>query len=210
MHKLKSRTLGEAWLDLVRQTMEKGNRLAEEGYEVLNVQTAFPAANGPDAVLEQFGDKRIIEEMHKVFFLEGENALGHSYAGKMRGPAGRRDLQDVITLLRAEPFSKRAVVTLCGSGDGEVPCINVIQFLVRDGKVETIYFARGQDAFQKFYADGLCVAAMAERVAAGLGLPAGTVTGFIASSHVYDRDLPAIQQLLVQVSNGKVVEKGGG
>lgn len=196
MHTLKFRTLGETWIDLVRRTVEAGARMGEQGCELLNVQAAFPATNGQDPLLERFGDPKIIAEMHKVFFAEGPNALGHSYASRMRGPGGRNDLEDIVALLRADPLSKRAVLTLCGAGNGEVPCINVVQFLVRSGRVETVYFARGQDVFQKYYADGLCIAAMAQRVAAGLNLPAGGVTGFMSSSHVYDRDLPAIRQLL--------------
>ena len=54
--------------------------------------------------------------------------------------------------------------------------------------MRTLYFARGQDAFKKFYADALCLAEMARRVADGLDLPAGTVSGFIGSSHVYQED----------------------
>ena len=73
--------------------------------------------------------------------------------------------------------------------------------------LQTIYFARGQDAFKKFYADALCLAKMARRVADGLGLPAGTVSGFIGSSHVYHEDQPAIDDFLARgnqfLLNGK-------
>ena len=37
-------------------------------------------------------------------------------------------------------------------------------------------------------------------VARGLGLRAGPVTGFIASSHVYHRDMPDIREFLAQAS----------
>jgi thymidylate synthase len=165
---------------------------------LLGVQVAFPAGTQGDELIGQFGDSRMIAEMEKVFFDDGANALGHSYAKLMRGPGGRRDLEDVISLLRAEPASKQAVVTLCGPGDGKSPCINVVQFLVRAGALQTLYYARGQDAFKKFYADALCLAKMARRVADGLGLPAGTVSGFIASSHVYEEDRPAIEDFLAR------------
>ena len=140
----------------------------------------------------------MIAEMERVFFADGSNALGHCYAKLMRGPGGRHDLEDVIALLRAQPSSKRAVMTLCGPGDGKVPCINVIQFLVRAGALRTIYFARGQDAFKKFYADALCLAKMARRVAEGLGLQADIVSGFIGSSHIYHKDRPVIDDFLAR------------
>ena len=147
--------------------------LGDEGLELLELCAGFPAASDPDALIREFADARMLAEMEKVFFAEGSNALGHSYSKLMRGPAGRSDLEDVISLLRAEPASKRAVVTLCGSGNGKVPCINVIEFLIREGELRTIYFARGQDAFKKFHADALCIGKMACRVAREVEVPAG-------------------------------------
>jgi thymidylate synthase len=189
-------SLGESWMNLVRMTVQNGISVNDECLELLGVQVSFPAGTEGDKLIRQFGDGRMMAQMEKVFFADGTNALGHNYAHLMRGPGGRHDLQDVISLLRAEPASKRAVVMLCGHGDGKVPCINVIQFLVRAGALRTIYFARGQDAFKKFYADALCLAKMACRVAQGLSLPADTVSGFIGSSHVYHEDRPAIDDFL--------------
>jgi hypothetical protein len=191
-------SLGESWLNLVQSTVLHGVSADGECLELLEVQVAFPAETEGDELIRQFGDTRLMAEMEKVFFADGANALGHNYANLMQGPGGRHDLEDIISLLRGEPASKRAVLILRGRGDGKVPCINVIQFLVRAGALRTIYFARGQDAFKKFYADALCIAKMARRVAEALGLPAGTVSGFIGSSHVYHADRPAIDDFLAR------------
>jgi thymidylate synthase len=191
-------SLGETWINLVQMTVQNGIPLNDEGLECLEVQVAFPAETEGDELIRQFGDSRMIAEMERVFFADGANALGHSYAKLMRGPDGRQDLADIISLLRTEPSSKRAVLTMCGLGGGKVPCINVVQFLVRAGVLRTIYFARGQDAFKKFYADALCLAEMARRVAEGLGLSAEIVSGFIGSSHVYHEDRAAIDDFLAR------------
>ena len=207
MNELSFGSLGETWIHLVQTTVQTGTSVNGEGLELIEVQVAFPAEAQADELIRQFGDSRMISEMDGVFFADRANALGHCYAKLMQGPGGRHDLEDVISLLRAEPASKRAVVTLCGLGDGKVPCVNVIQFLVRAGALRTIYFARGQDAFKKFYADALCLAKMACRVAEGLGLPADTVSGFIGSSHIYHEDRPAIDDFLARgnrfLLNGK-------
>src|ERR1039458_10299217 len=191
-------TLGETWINLVQVTLRDGLNADSDYSELLGVQVSFPAADQPDAVVAQFGDSRLMAEMEKVFFSEAPNSLGHSYAKLVSGPACRRDLQDVVDLLRAKPSTKRAVVTLCGPGNNKVPCVNLMQFLIRKGLLRTIYFARGQDAFRKFYADALCVAKMARRVANALDLPAGSVEGFVGSSHVYHRDREAIERFLLQ------------
>jgi thymidylate synthase len=207
MNDLRFGSLGETWIKLVQTTVRTGNSVDGKSIELLGVQVVFPAEVEGDEFIRQFGDSRMIAEMNNVFFADGGNALRHGYANLMRGPDGRQDLEDVISLLRAKPASKRAVVTLCGPGGGKVPCVNVVQFLIRAGVLRTIYFARGQDAFKKFYADALCLVKMARRVADGLGLPAGTVSGFIGSSHVYQEDLPAIDDFLARGSqfllNGK-------
>ena len=198
MNDLKFGSLGETWINLVRLTTEAGIPLDGEGYECLGVGVSFPATIERDRVIDRFGDPEMVAEMNRVFFAEAPNKLGHSYASLMRGPGGRGDLQDVIALLRANRWTKRAAVTFCGAADGKVPCINIVQFLVRDQAVQAMYFSRGQDAYRKFYADALCLAEMTQTVARGLELPAGRVTGFIASSHVYNRDLPAIREMLAQ------------
>ena len=196
MNDLMLKSLGETWIDLVQQTVRTGASLDGECLELLAVQVSFSAAAEGDELIRQFGDSRMVADMERVFFADGANALGHNYADLMRGPGGRHDLEDIVSLLRASPASKRAVVTLCGQGGGKVPCLNVIQFLVRAGALRTIYFARGQDAFKKFYADALCVAKMAQRVAEALSLPAESVSGFLGSSHVYHEDRPAIDDFL--------------
>ncbi|HEV2394590.1 MAG TPA: thymidylate synthase [Verrucomicrobiae bacterium] len=188
--------LGQTWVNLVNRTLHLGAEMGVEGLELLGVEVGFGAVNSGDEVIDRWGDCQMIAQMERVFFTEGANPLGHSYAKLLRGPEGRQDLGDVISLLRQEPWSKRAVVTFCGDGNGKVPCLNTLQFLVRHNALHTMYFARGQDAFRKFYADGLCVGRMARQVAEGLGLKAGDVRGWIGSSHIYHRDRPAIEQML--------------
>ena len=170
--------------------------MGNEGAELLAVTVGFPASLNEDPVIERFADRRMIQQMEQVFFSTAPNPLQHSYAGLMHGPNGRAELQDVIDLLREQPLTKRAVVTLAAEPNGKTPCINVVQFLVRENALQTMYFARGQDAFRKFYADGFCLKKMAQKVAAGLDLPVGWVTGFIGSSHVYEADMPAIDEML--------------
>jgi thymidylate synthase len=175
--------------------------MGDEGLELLAVNATFQANAGKDEILDQLADAKMIAEMKKVFFREGPNSLNHSYAKVMKGPDGRNDLQDVTSLLQREPLTKRALVTLSGQPGGKVPCINAVQFLIREGTLQIMYFARGQDAFRKFYADALCLAAMAETVATGLRMPTGPVRGFIGSSHIYHCDMPAIKETLASAKS---------
>jgi len=182
--------------------------MGDEGLELLGANVCFPLASSEDEILERFGDQKMISEMKKVFFSEEPNSLGHSYAKLISGPGGRHDLQDVISLLKTEPQTKRALVSFSSQPGGKVPCISAVQFLIREGAVQIMYFARGQDAFKKFYADGLCLTAMAEKVGGALERPLGKARGFIGSSHVYHQDMPAIRRMLAMVQDMKTTAPG--
>ena len=170
--------------------------MGEEGLELLARPVSFQASTQPDELLERFADRQMMGEMQKVFFSDEPNSLGHSYARLLHGPGGRHDLTDVIELLQKEPSTKRALVTFLSVPNGKIPCVTAVQFLVREQALQLIYFARGQDAFGKFYADALCLIRLAEKVAQSLGLGLGSVRGLIGSSHIYHRDMPKIRETL--------------
>jgi len=180
----------------VHDVYRYGRTVGVEIRELLNVCVVFTNGDPEDPLLARFGSKQYINEMRKVFFSVEENQFGHSYHSHYRGPEGRNDLDDVIELLRREPYSKRAVVTFVGAGDGKVPCINAIHFLLREEALNVTYFSRGQEIYRKFYADGACVFEMASRVAKELNVPLTHITGMISSAHIYLEDLPAVRSFL--------------
>jgi thymidylate synthase len=203
MKEIRHPSLGETWLALCREVCQSGSTIGQETRELLTVCAAFDTADFRlDPLLTRFASSHHVEEMRKVFFSSEPNHFGHSYAAMLSGPLGRNDLSDVAELLALDPESKRAVVSLTGSGNGKVPCVNVIHFLQREAKLLVVYFARGQDVFRKFYADALCIFEMAQRVACQLGIPVAQVVGIIGSAHVYLRDLPEIERVLAQLDGG--------
>lgn len=197
MTEIRCPTLGETWLVALRDVCHAGQAVDGEIVELRNLRVAFAAADfHADPLLTRFADPQVVAEMRKVFFTAEPNQFGHSYRDGLRGPNGRNDLSDVTELLFRDPCSKRAVVTLLGAGDGCVPCVNAVHFLRREGGLVATYFARAQDLFRKFYADALCIDAMARQVAAGLAIPVIEVSGLISSAHVYQEDRAEIQTLL--------------
>lgn len=199
MKEIRYSSLGETWLATLREVYQTGQVVGDETRELQNVCVTFEKGEfQEDPILRQFASAQHVEEMHKVFFSMESNQFGHHYGNKVRGPRGRNDLGDVTELLAQQPWSKRAVVTLVGDGDGAVPCINVIHFLRREGGLVATYFSRGQDIFRKFYADGLCIFEMARRVAAGLDVRVIRVCGVISSAHVYLSDLDEIRSMLAK------------
>jgi thymidylate synthase len=202
MKEIRYPTLGETWLAVLREVYYTGEIVGNEARELLNLAVTFETGDfEKDPLLARFGSAELVAEMRKVFFSNEPNRFGHNYRDRLHGPEGRCDLRDVIELLRRSPWSKRAVVTLVGPGDGTVPCINAIHFLRRREGLTATYFSRGQDIYQKFYADGACLHEMADRVAAGLEIPLLFMTGIISSAHIYLQDSLEIRELLERVES---------
>jgi thymidylate synthase len=202
MKEIRYPTLGETWLAALQEVACAGEIVGGETRELVHLAVTFETGEfEADRLLLRFGSAEHVEQMRKVFFSDEPNLFRHSYRDRFRGPAGRSDLSDVVELLRRTPWSKRAVVALTMPGDGTVPCINAMQFLRRQEGLAATYFSRGQDMFRKFYADGVCLYEIARHVAASLEIPLLSVTGFIASAHVYLTDAAEIRDLLVRVES---------
>jgi thymidylate synthase len=190
-------SLGETWLAILREVCQSGQAEGDDTRELLHVCATFAQGDyDSDPVLVRFASRENVEQMRKVFFTTEPNEFGHSYRDRILGPRRRSDLSDVIELLQREPQSKRAVIVLAGEGDGRVPCINAVHFLRRQQGLVATYFARGQDIYRKFYADGACIFEMARRVADAVGEPLDRVTGVLSSAHVYLADLAAAGDVL--------------
>lgn len=190
------KTLTEAWIDLLRQIMEYGRDVDDEIREAMAVTTRFSTVPEDLSTLERHGLDDTVPEMRKVFFSAEPNRFGHSYRSFWRGPRGKDDLSDVIALLREQPSTKRALLTFVDPAGIRVPCLNLIHFLLRDGRLEVAYFARGQDIYLKFCADALCVYDFGAQVADGIGLPLGSCAGTISSAHVYCKDFSRVEAIL--------------
>lgn len=198
MINIQKETIGQVWKELVKEVSSHGYELADEGRELTDIRVSFNSVK-TDFIIEKYGDKNMISNMKKVFFSNEPNELGHSYSELMKGPYGKNDLSDVIELLHERPHCKRATLTFCGNGNGKVPCINVIDFLNRNNKLDIYYFSRGQDVFKTFYADAICISQMQKMVAEKLNLQLGGITSYIASAHIYHDDNQKINDFLTGV-----------
>lgn len=188
-------SLGLAWLKLIQLSKEKGIQIDDEIFEIQNVQVSIQNVSKDDFLLQGDQEKNHINEMYKVFFEEGNNNFGHSYKNFIHGPKCKTDYTDIIELLKNNLLSKKAAIVLVGDGK-KVPCLLTVHFLVRNNTLLTKYFARGQDIYNKYYADSLAVYEMSKKICTSLNLKCGAQTGFISSAHIYKSDLDNIGHLL--------------
>lgn len=191
-----AKPLGETWKNLLRLVMEHGDDSDEEIKEARTVTVDFTVETSDVSVLAEYGLEETLSDMRKVFFTTEANRFGHSYRSYWRGPFGREDLTDVIDLLREQPSTKRALLAFIDPSGKKVPCVNAIHFLIRHGRLDLSYFARGQDVYLKFCADAICIRDFGEMVSEVLGIKIGTITGTISSAHIYRKDFERVESIL--------------
>ena len=183
------------WIEALRETLRFGVRV-EDYVELLNLPYVINAPTIDDPLLARWADSSHIREMRKVFRGDGPNRFGHSYKERMIGPVPGDAIEGVVAALSRDAKTRRAVITLVGSGQGDVPCVNAIQFLVRGDTVLANALARGQDLYNKFYADALAILDLADEVRRQTARTHIALIGSIGSAHVYEADLASANTLL--------------
>lgn len=127
-----------------------------------------------------------------------------AYGPRLFGPT-LNQIDNVITLLRRKPTSRRAVVEIFRAQDlaeylkgaqHEVPCTCSIQFFARGGKLNALTAMRSNDAFRGIVHDIFAFTMLQEIIANCLDLGLGTYKHAIGSLHLYDLDSDKAQQFV--------------
>lgn len=194
------------WKELTIHCLRKGtsrkNDKGEELKELLGVpfHIRFPL-NKDEEIESYFNEEmtaRIEYAVRRFNTPEPEPRSKVDPGERIFGKTGESPYNRVKSLLIENPESKKATISLVKDGDLQnrcVYCIVAIDFKVRDGRLNLYYFARSQDIFKKSYADNIALAQVQKRLAADLSLEVGTLSGYIASAHIYKSDLESIASL---------------
>jgi len=128
------------------------------------------------------------------------HTLNGAYGWRWRNTFGYDQLYEVVELLRREPNTRRAVLTMWDAYDDlmnggeylDVPCNTHIYFDCRGGKLNMTVCCRSNDAIWGAYgANAVHMSMMMEVVAAGVGAPMGDYRQISNNFHAY-YDMPNI------------------
>jgi thymidylate synthase len=118
------------------------------------------------------------------------------------GPRLRAQLPVVVERLKLDPQTRQAVVTvwdplhdLMVSDSRDYPCTVMLQFLVRDGRLQLHTTMRSNDVWWGLAYDAFQFTQLQLTVANVLGLPAGHYYHHAVSLHLYERDLAAVDKV---------------
>jgi thymidylate synthase len=131
------------------------------------------------------------------FSADGQRLTGTAYGPRLfrPGPEGTSQFDRVISLLRTDPDTKRAVMLVMEPGElahpanPDVACTLALHLLLRSGALHMAAHMRANDALTGLLCDVFSFTFIQEHAARLLGMAVGTYTHFAGSMHVNTPDL---------------------
>ncbi len=224
--------IGKTWISLVDAIVNFGTESYDESRQRLalqNVRVKAQSIDLPDENIERYADKASIEAIIKLTFSEPKmydidvvpsfSPGAKSYYERIR--EGHL-LDFVISRLNLIPESKKAAIVfptyedyravLKNPWDDYLPCIVTVQFRLvecdSEYRLDTTFYARSIDAFQKANGNLVAMAMMSAFVADRLNLNKPVRTGFldglIADAHIYQESLLKAKNLITEVNKDRI------
>ena len=202
--RIETETIGAAWLAIAGRILDQGAQSVYDAAPVVELERVTLSVARPasaDLIVAELGDPERLAWMHANFTEDEPVAeLGHarSYASRLfdYAASGRDQVQWVSDRLRADPTSRSATITTFEplSDSSYIPCVSVLDFWVRSGRLEAVVYAHSIDFGTKGYGNLVELAALMERVAADLSLPVGRLDLVVKSAHIYAPDVPRMHE----------------
>lgn len=197
MYTVKGRTLPEAYHNALRELFEYGDIvecpqwetrcrelpmafIVESPMEEPRISRLFPG--GPRDL-----EKYRLEMLNGIEDFEVERGnWEYTYHERMVD-----QIPFIIRELRLDPYSRRAAIDIRRTSDiilSDPPCLQHIQFMIRDGKLNMTVLFRSNDACKATFMNAYALTCLQEEVAAELGVEVGSYTHIANSFHAYERD----------------------
>ncbi len=192
-------SIGEAWLAAARYVLQAGRPVDfgdVDAREVLNLQIFVKNPRRDDPLIQQYGDRKMIDFMMGNFF--GEESVeewGYSYRERI---FTRDGLERLISSLVENRSSTWSVFTLLRpEEDGKhLPCLTQIQALVRGERLRLVGYFRSQDIGGKLYADLLALTKIGNLIREKVKTLSLEIVLHVASAHVYREDIPRLEKMV--------------
>lgn len=145
-------------------------------------------------------------------FSSDSSTIRSSCYGKkifMPGSNGNSQWSNVVTLLKHDPDSRRALLVLNQDEDlfgPDVACVTTIQFIIREKKVNCIANMRSNDIILGMCYDVFFITFLQEMLASELGLNLGWYQHQVASYHLYDKHLEMAKAI---IQEGTPIQREG-
>lgn len=185
----------------VRHVLRKGVPVTtEDGEETLETDALIVKVDDPFtepmiSTLAPYGSKMFGAYVEQL--LDGDDSdfdytyherLYHYDVEPNRNSHRRDQIYWAIDKMKCEPKTRRGIAVVCHAWDIDAchpPCLQWLQFLIRDGKLQMKVLFRSNDILLAMHANMYALVHLQKYVADQLGLPVGSYTHIVTVPHIY-------------------------
>ena len=204
MTEIYGHTVGEVWIQYLRNVIENGDYYYDEGERILELSDVVLTVENDeenDWILQKYADQGLKElYLKKMQTKEIVKELNASYGQRIYDQLGVNQYEWCLQRLRRKPESKAATMALLLPDDPgpRIPCLDVVDFKLRNGVLETKTFFRNQNAMNAY--GNLCALFwLSGCMSKDLSVDRGKLTCFIANGHIYDYRLEDARSIISDV-----------
>ncbi|CDG64643.1 MAG: thymidylate synthase [Methanobacterium sp.] len=191
---IKTTTIKNGWEALVKRVMEKGEEIKDErGSLTLELRNTMVNIKNPlelEVPEGYFWSGEKLEIYAEQFLSDDKQGFVYTYGNRLRKHfEGIDQIGEAIKRLKNCKESRRAIsVTWDPTTDTkneEVPCMILVDFKIRDGKLHTTGLWRSHDIYGAWFPNAVGLTHLAKYVAEEVGVEVGTLTIHSISAHIY-------------------------
>ena len=192
---LKVPTIKNGWESLVKRIMKDGVEITDERgsvtKEILNTMVNIKNPMDSESPKGYFWTGEKLDKYSEQFLSSDKQGFIYTYGNRLRAHFDCIDqIQEAIGRLNNFKESRRAIsITWDPTVDtknDEVPCMMLVDFKIRDGKLNTTGLWRSHDIYGAWFPNAVGLSNLARYVAGEVGSEIGMLTIHSISAHIYE------------------------
>ena len=140
-----------------------------------------------------------LDDEHQIYL--DDDGFIYTYSERLQNYQGRNQLKDIVNRLKQDMGGNRAVaVTFNPFIDNErddIPCLQLIQALVRDDKLILSVYFRSNDLYGAFPSNMMFLTYLGMKIANELGVKFDYIDYHCSSLHIYETDYKQALKVII-------------
>lgn len=210
--RIHGQTAAQTWLKILQNIMRYGRnkttRYTQENElkELLNVMAVVYNEDPEKPYLPHFfpfSEKDLATYYPQVLSAKQIPGIAYTYGQRLRAHDGVDQIQNIIDLIKARPFSKKMVAFTAKikedwsvANKGDTPCLTQILCSIQDGKLFMTTHFRSQDMVHGWPRNVFSLRKLQKLICDESGVPMGPFVMITHSAHIYSDDYELVEKIL--------------
>lgn len=204
MHYIKADNASQAWIRAAKHIWSEGEIVLDGNERLKETLNLFLEIQNPterNEDIEKLIPREFVQEvMGLTFKREPDEKWGYSYGERMFDFKGINQVQWVIDRLNQNPTSKSATIGILmpekDTKAQHMPCMNLLDFKKRDGKLNLVVVFRSHDYGKKALPNFIALGELLKQVSDATDSDVGKLLCHSISAHIYESEFETIDRIV--------------